>query len=67
MSGEDDDGPLKALAKRLRRPVDSLLAQSSSTDPYSVDTPYRRVPAEWFARLSCHALYQSRDEYRIMR
>jgi hypothetical protein len=47
--------PLKALAKRLRRPVDSLLAQSSSTDPYSAGVPYRRVPAEWFAKLY-HAL-----------
>jgi hypothetical protein len=51
MSGEPEDYPLKALAKRLRRPVDSLLAQVDSTDPYTVDMPYRCVPAEWFAGL----------------
>lgn len=46
--GIDD---LKALAKALRRPLDTLYAMDSTTDPYMVDQPSRTDRANWFVGL----------------
>jgi hypothetical protein len=40
---------LKALAAKLRRPLETLIALSSKNDPYLADRPARRAAAEWFA------------------
>jgi hypothetical protein len=46
-----DYAGLKALAKRLARPVTTLLALSPTNDPFYADVPARRQMAEWFAGL----------------
>lgn len=42
---------IKALAKRLKRPVTSLLALSSSNDPFYCGQPAQIEKARWFADL----------------
>jgi hypothetical protein len=42
---------IKALAKRLRRSVNDLLALNPQNDPFYADLPRRRVGAEWFANV----------------
>jgi hypothetical protein len=49
--GFDYDG-LKALARRLRRPLHSLIVLSDDNDPFFASRPGKRLDsAEWFARL----------------
>jgi hypothetical protein len=46
--GRDD---LKALAKALRRPLNTLRALSDANDPLMADQPFRLKPARWFVEL----------------
>jgi hypothetical protein len=43
-----DYDSLKRLAEELRRPVMTLIAQPSISDPFYADLPLRREQAEWF-------------------
>jgi hypothetical protein len=52
LTPQDDDltyEGLKALAKQLGRPLESMYALSGSNDPFTADMPRRREAAEWFA------------------
>src|SRR5215471_20458610 len=49
-----DHASLKQIARAMGRRLDSLFAQSASTDPFVADMPHRRKKAEWFAALWQH-------------
>jgi hypothetical protein len=51
MSGAYDHEGLKALAKSMGRPLDSLYALTGWHDPFVADMPGRRAQAEWFAAI----------------
>jgi hypothetical protein len=40
---------IKRLAEKLGRPIGTLIALSHQNDPFSADTPAKRLQAEWFA------------------
>ena len=53
--GRDD---LKALAKAMRRPLDTLYALTTNNDPFMAELPSRLGPARWFARLYLDLKFQ---------
>ena len=68
---------LTRLAKRLRRPIKTLLVLDSGTDPFVADSvglrggPGRHAQAEWFARLWSalkvpHGAHQRRIHYAFV-
>jgi hypothetical protein len=42
---------LKQLAKKLRRPLETLFVLSGGNDPFIADMPSRSAAAEWFAEI----------------
>ena len=46
-----DHAYLKALARRLRRPLETLYALSGGNDPFIADVPARRAAAEWVTQI----------------